>query len=89
MTQEQLATKEKLRASTSNNYVIFWDGEEMPTYKMGAINSNGGIYLGAFIPELGKAIEHRSNDNHGYKGFSFGDDKCLPAEIRNRLEYKY
>lgn len=89
MTQEQLSAKQQLRASTPKNFVIFWDGKVMPTHHMGAINSKGGIYLSAFIPELGRCIEHRSNDNHGYKGFSFGDDKCLPSEIRNRLEYKY
>lgn len=78
-----------LRNSTTSNFAIFWDGVEMPTRKGGAINSKGGILLTAFIPELGKNIEHRSNNNYGWKGFSFGDDKPLPSEIRSRLEYKY
>lgn len=84
-----ILTKDQLRASTPNNFVIFWDGQEMPTIKGGAINSKGGILLTAYIPELGKHIEHRSNSNHGYKGFSFGDEKALSTAVRARLEYKY
>ena len=80
---------ENLRNSTTANFIIFWDGVEVPTTKGGAINSKGGILLNAFIPELGRNIEHRSNENHGWKGFSFGDDNPLPTEIRARLEYKY
>jgi hypothetical protein len=79
----------EIRNSTPNNNVIFWDGKELPTRKSGAINSKGGILLEALIPELNQWVEHRSNDNHGYKGFSFGDDKRLPSQIRSRLEYKY
>lgn len=80
---------QELRNSTNSNFVIFWDGVEIPTKKSGAINSKGGLLLTAFISELGKHVEHRSNGNHGWKGFSFGDDKPLPSEIRSRLEYKY
>jgi hypothetical protein len=84
-----MKTTQELRNSTTSNFDIFWDGVEMPTTKGGAINSKGGVLLTAFIPELGKHVEHRSNNNHGWKGFSFGDGKPLPSEIRSRLEYKY
>jgi len=88
MKNEKLSVQE-LRNSTEANFVIFWNGIELPTRKSGAINAKGGILLTAFVPELNATIEHRSNNNHGYKGFSFGDDKRLKSEIRQQLEYKY
>lgn len=88
----------EIRNSTTRGYVIFWDSKELPTRKSGAINSKGGILLTAFVPELNATIEHRSNGNHGRKGFSYSPTGAemdtqklplLPREIRDRLEYKY
>lgn len=85
-----MKTFKGLRNSTNSEFVIFFDGREYPTTKVGAINSKGGIVLTAFITELGFFVEHRSNGNHGYKGFSKGFDKNdIPMNIKNRLEYKY
>lgn len=81
---------EEVRNTTISEYVIFWKGKEIPTSKGGAINSKGGIVLRAFVTELGYSIEHRSNGNHGYKGWSTGNDKNdLSVEIKSCLEYKY
>lgn len=88
----------EIRNSTISEFVIFWDGKELPTTKSGNINSKGGLLLTAFVPELNQWIEHRSNGEHGRKGFSYGstvevmdtqDHAALPSTIRTRLEYKY
>lgn len=77
---------------------ILWDGEELVTTKSGSFNSKGGVLLTAFIPELNTWIEHRSNGEHGRKGFSYGatnevfdtqDHPALPSHIRQRLSVKY
>lgn len=84
-------TTQELRESTASNNVIFFDGKELDTKKSGGMNSAGGLVLSAYLPEFGRTIQHRSNDNYGRKGFTFQDasDKFLSTEIRNRLEYKY
>lgn len=82
-------TKEEIRNSTSENYIIFWDENPLKTTKGGAINSKGGIVLTAWVEELKELIYHRSNDSHGRKGFTINDNnKVCPPEIRKRLEYK-
>lgn len=90
MENQILIKGQDLRNSTPSEYVIFFDGQELPTTKGGAINSKGGIVLTALVPALGFRVEHRSNDAHGYKGWSKGNDKNdLSMEIKSRLEYKY
>lgn len=87
----------EVRKSTTSQYVIFFEGVELPTQKSGAINSNGGIVLRATLP-TGEWIKWRSNDNYGNKGFSFDkpvvvakdDNKTnfINSDLRAKLEYK-
>ena len=86
-----MKTNEELRNGTKSNFVIFFDEKEVKTTQSGAINSNGGLVLEAFISELNCYIQHRSNDNYGRKGFTLSSipQKALSSEIRNRLNYKY
>lgn len=88
---------QELRNSTTSEYVIFFEGQELKTSKSGAINSNNGIVLTAQLP-TGEWIKWRSNDNYGKKGFSFDgeiraakDDSrvnAISSELRSKLEYK-
>ena len=88
---------QELRNSTTSEYVIFFEGQELKTSKSGAINSNNGIVLTAKLP-TGEYIKWRSNDNYGKKGFSFDkpitsakDDSkinSISSELRSKLEYK-
>lgn len=88
---------QELRNSTTSEYVIFFEGKELKTSKLGAINSNNGIVLTAQLP-TGELIKWRSNDNYGKKGFSFDgeiiaakDDSrvnAISSELRSKLEYK-
>jgi len=79
---------QELRNSTTSEYVIFYEGQELKTSKSGAINSNNGIVLTAQLPS-GEGIQWRSNDNYGKKGFSFVcKEQSIASELRNKLEYK-
>lgn len=83
------AAIEELRNTTQGNFIIFLDGKPLETKKSGSINSKGSLVLTAYNTEIGMIV-HRSNGNHGKKGFSIDDnDKMCPLELRPRLTYKH